>query len=135
MHFMTEDYMTSWINLRISIAMGCSISPKLFIMAVELILDAAYHWTEKHHKPVIIATILIKAFMDDMNIVLTDMKAMQKAIDKVNKLLQWAKMKVKPAKSRSLTLLRGKFNPKVIFIIANNSILTACDGPVKNIGR
>ena len=26
MNFMSEDYTTSWINLKIGIAMGCSIS-------------------------------------------------------------------------------------------------------------
>ena len=46
MCFTTEDYITSWINLGIGIAMGCSISPTLFVMARELILDALYSWTE-----------------------------------------------------------------------------------------
>ena len=50
MCFVTEDYMTSWINLRIGIAIGCSISPTLFIMAMELILDALHSWTEKTPK-------------------------------------------------------------------------------------
>ena len=135
MHFMTEDYMTSWINLRIGVATGCSISPTVFIMAMEFILDALHSWTEKHHKWEIIATILIKAFMDEITIVLKDVKAMQQAINRVNELLQWARMKVKPAKSRSLTLLRGKVDPKTMFTIANNNIPTVCGGPVKSLGR
>ena len=60
---------------------------------------------------------------------------MQQTINKVNELHQWAKMKVKPAKSRSLTLSRGKVDPKAIFTIANNNIPTVCDGPVKSLGR
>ena len=58
--------------------------------------------------------------MDDMTIVLMDVKAMQQAINKVTELFQWAKMRVKPAKSRSLTLSKGKVDPKTIFTIANN---------------
>ena len=81
------------------------------------------------------STILIKAFIDDMTIVLKDVKAIHQAINKVNELLQWAKMKVKQTKSRSLTLSRGKADPKAIFTIANNNILTVCDGPVKSLGR
>ena len=73
--------------------------------------------------------------MDDMTLVSKDVKAMQQAINKVNKLLQCAKMKVQPAMSRSLTLSRGKVDPKAIFTIANNSIPTVCDGPVKSLER
>ena len=66
MHLMTEDYTISWINLRIGIAMRCSISPTLFVMAMELIFDALHNWTEKTHKQATITTIPIKAFMNDM---------------------------------------------------------------------
>ena len=77
----------------------------------------------------------MKAFMDAMTLVLKDVKAMQQAINKVNELLQWAKMKVKPAKSRSLTLSRGKVYPKAIFTAVNSKIPTLCDGSVKSLGR
>ena len=96
--FITEDFIISWINLRVGIDVGCSISPTLFIMTMELILDALQSWTEKHNKQTMIATIPIKAFMDDMTIVFKDMKAVQQAINKVIELLHGAKMKVKPAK-------------------------------------
>ena len=135
MCFMTEDYMTSWINLRISIAIECSISPTLFVMAMELIPYVIHSWTEKHYKWAIIATIQTKAFMDDMTIFLKDLKVMQQAINKLNELLKWTKMKVKPAKSRSLTLSEGKVDPKAIFTIANNNILTVWYGHVKSLGR
>ena len=41
MRFSTDSYNTDWINLEIGIAMGCTISPILFIMAMEVILKAA----------------------------------------------------------------------------------------------
>ena len=72
--------------------------------------------------------------MDDVTIVLKDVKAMQQANNKVNELLQWSRMRVKPGKSRSLTLLRGKWDPKAIFTIASNNIPTVCDGPLKSLG-
>ena len=102
---------------------------------MELILNVAHSSMEKHHKWVIIATIPVKLVMDDMTIVLKDVKVMQQVISKVNKLLQWTKWKVKPVKSRGITLLRGKDNPKVILTIADKSIPTVCDGPVKSLGR
>ncbi|KAK3801650.1 hypothetical protein RRG08_033837 [Elysia crispata] len=41
MRFSTNSYTTDWINLEIGIAMGCTISPILFVMAMEVILKAA----------------------------------------------------------------------------------------------
>ena len=41
MRFSTNSYTTDWINLDIGIAMGCTISPNLFVIAMEVILKAA----------------------------------------------------------------------------------------------
>ncbi|GFR94546.1 reverse transcriptase [Elysia marginata] len=41
MRFSTADYTTNWINLEVGIAIGCTISPILFVMAMEVILKAA----------------------------------------------------------------------------------------------
>ncbi|GFO26852.1 reverse transcriptase [Plakobranchus ocellatus] len=41
MTFSTERYTTDWINVEIGIAMGCTISPILFVLAMEVILSAA----------------------------------------------------------------------------------------------
>ena len=39
------------------------------------------------------------------------------------------------SKAQCITLLRGNIDLKVIFTIANNSILMVHDGPVKSLGR
>ncbi|GFO06256.1 reverse transcriptase [Plakobranchus ocellatus] len=41
MSFSTNDYTTNWISLEAGIAMGCTISPILYVMAIEVILKAA----------------------------------------------------------------------------------------------
>ncbi|GFO03457.1 reverse transcriptase [Plakobranchus ocellatus] len=41
MRFSTNNYTTSWIDLEVGIAMGCTISPILLVMAMEVILKAA----------------------------------------------------------------------------------------------
>ena len=41
MRVSTNSYTTDWINLEIGIAMGCTISPILFVMAMDVILKAA----------------------------------------------------------------------------------------------
>ena len=40
MRFSTNSYTTDWIKMEIEIAMGCTISPILFVMAMEVILKA-----------------------------------------------------------------------------------------------
>ncbi|KAK3785966.1 hypothetical protein RRG08_018510 [Elysia crispata] len=39
--FSTNSYTTDWISLEIGIAKDCTISPILFVMALEVILKAA----------------------------------------------------------------------------------------------
>ena len=41
MMFFTNNYTAEWINVEIVIAMGCRITPILFIMALEVVLKAA----------------------------------------------------------------------------------------------
>ncbi|KAK3803417.1 hypothetical protein RRG08_021388 [Elysia crispata] len=41
MRFSTNSYTTDWINLEFGIAMGCTISPILLVIAMEVILTAA----------------------------------------------------------------------------------------------
>ena len=41
MRFSTASYTTDWINLEVGIAMGCTISPILFVTAMKVMLKAA----------------------------------------------------------------------------------------------
>ena len=47
MRYTTQSYTTDWINLEVGIAMGCTISPILFIMAMEVILKASERYAAK----------------------------------------------------------------------------------------
>ncbi|GFR96244.1 reverse transcriptase [Elysia marginata] len=64
MRFSTSDYTTKMINLEASIAMGCTISPIFFVMALKVILKAA----ERSTGPANLggcSMLPLKAFMDD----------------------------------------------------------------------
>ncbi|GFN90150.1 reverse transcriptase [Plakobranchus ocellatus] len=63
MRFSAERYTTDWINLEDSIATGCTISPILLDLAMEVILTAA-DFDGGYYMP------LLKAFMDDTKILL-----------------------------------------------------------------
>ena len=69
MRFSTNSYTTDWINLEIGIAMGCTISPILFVIAMEVILKAA----EGSAGPADLGggcyMPALKAFMDDTTVI------------------------------------------------------------------
>ena len=41
MRFSTMNYTTNWANLEVGIAMGCTVSPILFVLAMQVLLKAA----------------------------------------------------------------------------------------------
>ena len=69
MSFSTNSYTTNWINSEIGIAIGCTISPILFVMAMEVVLKAA----EDSAGPADLADGCymppLKAFVDDTTII------------------------------------------------------------------
>ena len=40
MRFSTKTYTTKWVPLEVGIAMGCAICPSLFVLAMQLLLNA-----------------------------------------------------------------------------------------------
>ena len=77
----------------------------------------------------------IKAFMDDTTIVLNRRQIVQSVLDKLNDLLLWCRMALKPVKSRSLSLTRGKVRSDVYFTVGGQHIPTVSEEPVKSLGR
>ena len=47
---------------------------------------------------------------------------------------QWARMKIKPSKSRSISIVKGKLK-NVKICIGDNPIPTVSEQPVKSLGR
>ncbi|GFN79928.1 reverse transcriptase [Plakobranchus ocellatus] len=69
MRFSKNSYTTNWINLEVGIAMGCTISPILFIMAMEVILKAAEVSAGPANLGGGCSMPPLKAFMDDTTII------------------------------------------------------------------
>ena len=126
---------------------GCIISPLAFTMAMEVIIRAS-KWVVGGEKlqggPRLPP---IRAFMDDMTTMTSTAPCTSRLLDKLNSNLQWARMKVKPSKSRSLSIVKGKVVDKnlainefifiiIIIIIINEEVMPAVlEKPVKNLGR
>ena len=115
--------------------MGCTISPSLFVLAMQILLKAAGSNIPEAHIGKGVYMPPIKAFMDDTTLIMNRKKVIQNTLDKLNNLLGWCRMAFKSAKSRSLALVRGKIRRDVFFDVAEQRIPTVSEEPVKSLGR
>ncbi len=135
LRFSTKSFTTKPIKCEVGIAMGCSVSPVVFIMAMQMLLDGV----RVSFPPVDLGEGLcapaVKAFMDDVTVLATDWQAMAKGLRRFEELVRWARMKFKAKKSRSLSLIRGKVQPRPCFLIGGEEIPSLAVEPVRSLGR
>ncbi|GFS07705.1 reverse transcriptase [Elysia marginata] len=135
MRFSTSDYTTNWINLEVGIAMGCTISPILIVMAMEVILKAAEGSAGPANLGGGCSMPPLKAFMDDTTIICSKEEETRRMLALLDTLMAWCRMKFKPKKSRSLSIRNGKIEEAVTFTAAEQQIPTVSQEPVKSLGR
>ena len=135
MRFSTKEYTTDWINLEVGIAMGCAISPILFVLAMEVILRAAMSTARQTDLGDGYKIPPLKAFMDDTTVLSSKESETRHVLERLDEIIASSRMKFKPKKSRSLSLRKGKVTDAVIFNVANQAIPTVTEEPVKSLGR
>ena len=131
----TKTCSTDWFRLQVGIAMGCSISPILFVLAMQLLLNSVGARVEDVYVGRGIFMPPLRAFMDDTTISLNKCISMRRTLDVFSDLLKWCGMSFKASKSRSLSLRRGKIDEYTVFSVDGNKIPTVSDEPVKSLGR
>ena len=135
MRFSTNSYITDWINLEIGIAMGCTISPILFIMAMEVILKAAEDSTGPVNLGGGCYMPPLKTFMGDTTIICSKKDKTRRMLERLNVLMAWCRMKFKPKKSCSLSVRKGKIDAMTTFTVANQQKPTVSQESVKSLGK
>ncbi|GFO23788.1 reverse transcriptase [Plakobranchus ocellatus] len=135
MRFSTNNYTTNWINLEVGIAMGYTISPILFVMAMEVILKAAEGSAGPANLGGGCSMPSLKAFMDDTTIICSKEDETRRMLTRLDDLMSLCRMEFKPKKSRSLSIRRGKVDEATIFTVAEQQIPTVSQEPVKSLGR
>ena len=100
---------SDWHRYEKGIFAGCTISVILFIAAFSVILKYVsrigllqYNLSNTNAMPV------LRAFMDDMSLMTRSTAAAKIALERTVIALKWARMKLKPQKSRSLVRRKGK---------------------------
>ena len=81
MRFSTMAYTTKWIPLQVGIAMGCAISPCLFVLAMQVLLNESGSHNDRVHIGRKFHTSSIKAFKDDTTLVINRKQAVQRSLD------------------------------------------------------
>ena len=132
--FTTAEYTTAWQQLEIGIMAGCTISPLAFTMAMEVIIRASKWVVGGERLQGGLRLPPIRAYMDDMTTMTPTAPCTSRLLDKLNSNLQWARMKVKPSKSRSISIVKGKVVGKK-FVINDEVVPTVLEKPVKSLGR
>ncbi|GFO12335.1 reverse transcriptase [Plakobranchus ocellatus] len=135
MRFSTNNYTINWINLEAGIAMGCAISPILFVMAMEVILNAAEGSAGPANLGGGCSMPPLKAFMDDTTIICSKEDETRRMLTRLDDLMSWCRMEFKPKKYRSLSVRRGKVDEATTFTEAEQQIPIVSQEPVKSLGR
>lgn len=122
MCFALQDFTTRWQQLEVGIAMGCAISPILFVSAFEVILVGARQMVGGVKLPSGQRLPLLRAYMDDTTSRLQTAAWTSRLLKRMDELMMWARMKIKPSKSRTLSPRRGVKNISAIFAVGGEKI-------------
>ena len=130
----TAGFTTGWQRLEIGIMAGCTISPLAFTMTKEIIIRASKWVVGGKRRQDGMRLTPINAYMDDMTLVTTTVPCMRRILERLNKNLKWAGMKIKPSNSRSISISRGKLSDRK-FVIDEEKIPIIREKAVKSLGR
>ena len=113
---------------------GLVISPLLFVLAMKLILRDATNTLKGVMKDQHLTLSPSRAFMNNISILVPSQIAADGLLQRYYDLSKWARMKAKPKKSGSLSLVGGSVR-KIHSKIGGDKIPTVREKPVKSLGR
>ncbi|KAL0159986.1 hypothetical protein M9458_043711, partial [Cirrhinus mrigala] len=128
MCFSLQDFTTGWQRLEVGIAMGCTISPILFVAAFEIILIGARQMVGGIKLPTGKRLPPLRSYMDDVTSLLQTAACTSRLLKRMDELMSWARMKIKPCK-------RGVRNDNTIFVVGGEKIPLLSEQPIKSLGR
>ncbi|KAJ3582705.1 hypothetical protein NHX12_000329 [Muraenolepis orangiensis] len=126
---------SSWHKVEIGIITGCTISVTLFSLSMNMLTKSAEpecrgpRTNSGQRQPP------IRAFMDDLTVMTESVPGCRWILKGLEELVEWARMHLKPAKSRSMVLRKGKVVDKFRFNIADTAIPSISEKPVKSLGK
>lgn len=133
--FTTENFTTDLQQLEIGIITGCTLSVILFCGTMNLIIKSTEKISRGAHMKTGIIQPPNKAFVDDMTLSTKSVVEGRWSLNELGEVINWARMRFKPSKSRSLVIVKGKVCNQYRFKINNEWIPTLTEKPIKCLGK
>lgn len=96
LHFKTKDYIKQWQHLERGIVTGCTVSPFLFVMGMNLIIKAGEKETSGPMMDSVIRQPAISGYMEDLTITTSSNVQARWVLTKLDGVAKWARMTFKP---------------------------------------
>ncbi|RXN28661.1 reverse transcriptase [Labeo rohita] len=131
LRFKTGHFTTQWQNLEKGIVTGCTISPILFIMGMNLIIAAAGKEARGPKMQSGIRQPPIRGYMDDLTVTTTTHVEARWVLTVLDRMATWARMRFKPKKSRYMVIRKGKLTNRVTLHVQGEVIPSLKENPIK----
>ncbi|XP_030008310.1 uncharacterized protein LOC115431800 [Sphaeramia orbicularis] len=135
LRFKTTHFTTQWQNLEKGIITGCTISPILFIMGMNLLITAAGKEARGPKMQSGIRQPPIRGYMDDLTVTTTTHVEARWVLTVLDRMATWARMKFKPKKSRCMVIRKGKVTNRVTLHVQGEVIPSIRENPIKCLGK
>ena len=122
-------------RLEKGIITGCTISVILFALAMNMLVKSAEVECRGPLTNSGMRQPPIRAFMDDLTVTTTSVPGCRWILQGLERLINWARMNFKPAKSRSLVVKKGKVTDQFRFSLGGIQIPSVGEKPVKSLGK
>ncbi len=113
---------------------GCTISPLAFTMAMEIIIRASKWVVGGERLQCNQRLPPIRAYMEDLTTLTTTVPCTKRLLEKLHQNITWARMKLKPSKCRSISIVKGQVTDQR-FHVGGTPVPTVSEMPVKSLGR
>ena len=113
---------TAYQSLEKGIVTGCTVSPILFIMGMNIIMKAAERETRGPKMNSGIYQPANRGLMDDLTVTI------KSGLEEV---VSWARMKFKPRKSRYMIIKKGRISEKFQLKVQEENIPSIVDAQIK----
>ncbi|XP_053395771.1 uncharacterized protein LOC128555950 [Mercenaria mercenaria] len=135
LRFALGNRMTSWQKLEKDIVTGCTISVVLFVMGMNLIINAAKRETRGPKTASGVYLPANRGFMDDLTVSTKTHIQARWVLSALDEAATWARMKFKAKKSRSLVIRKGQTTKKFNLQVQGEDIPSIVDSPIKCLGK
>lgn len=133
--YSASEFTTGWHQVEKGIAMGCSISPILFTTAFEVILIGGRQTVRGARSLSGQRLPALWSCMDDVTTLLQTAACTNRLPKRLEDLFTWARKKIKPSKSRSLSIRKGARRDNISFSVNSEQLPHLIDQPEKSLGR